>query len=409
MTLTRIGLVVALFPALTCVATGAAEPTTPPLLALEWHENPSTPPNLTLVRADPVSLQGVGQRLELGNDASLFGWAFSPDHSQLALGSSLGASLRFIDLGRMRLAHELDGAAGAVEAVAWLTPARLLAESFGPSRTDLLVVDPTQQRVVRRAHLPGEVVATARAGDRIILLLSPRERIGPSRLVTADAQGRLQVRTLKHIWSGGRWLRQHRVRQVRTPALTVDPSAGRAYVIGPSGPVAEIALDQLTVTYHILQRRVLAKAIQGAQRTARWLPNGLIAVSGWNGSVSRNGVSTSEPAGLKLIDPRTWAVRTVNASTNFFLVTDSLLLTSERSAAGGDPETLIGYSFDGKETLRTTLERPLGVLEAAGRYAYNWDPTSKLMTVLDLASGSVLNQAATPYLTFIGNQDGLGA
>ena len=49
------------------------------------------------------------------------------------------------------------------------------------------------------------------------------------------------------------------------------------------------------------------------------------------------------------------------------------------------------------------------MLEAAGRYAYSWDPTSKLMTVLDLASGSVLNQAATPYVTFIGNQDGLGA
>ena len=31
------------------------------------------------------------------------------------------------------------------------------------------------------------------------------------------------------------------------------------------------------------------------------------------------------------------------------------------------------------------------------------------MTVLDLASGSVVNEAATPSLTFIGNQDGLGA
>jgi hypothetical protein len=132
----------------------------------------------------------------------------------------------------------------------------------------------------------------------------------------------------------------------RFPALAVDRANDHAFVIDPDGTVATVALGSLAVSSHVprastslfarfdrwLQPAAQAKGDNGPWRQAQWLGNGLLAVSGsnWRASGQMRGNVISEtlsdrPAGLEIIDTRTWHVHTLDPNADSFTVANGLL------------------------------------------------------------------------------------
>jgi len=70
------------------------------------------------------------------------------------------------------------------------------------------------------------------------------------------------------------------------PGVAFDPAPGRVFVVDPGGLVAEVELATLAVAYHsvgpALSPLARAEACESRWRTARWLGDGLIAVSGFD-------------------------------------------------------------------------------------------------------------------------------
>jgi len=177
-------------------------------------------------------------------------------------------------------------------------------------------------------------VRAAATRDRLVLLASPLERIGPVRLQVVDDQGRLRSVELHRVKAGYQnppdWDRPGAYGISRDAGLAVDPDGGRAFVIAADAPVAEVDLASLRVTYrHLRQpasllRRMAhwlvppaqAKQVAGAWRSACWLGEGTLAVWGASSSITGATVETQRQevrrSGLKLIDTRGWTVRTLD-------------------------------------------------------------------------------------------------
>src|SRR6266508_3767674 len=179
------------------------------LLGIKWEGQAAT-----LVRVDPRSLRTVGREaIPLGRHTS--SWTFSPDGSQVALGTAEDpARLRLIDLAGMRVLGDAKLGRGSVEAAAWLSPTRLVAAVETP--------------------------------DRGLVLFS------------LDADGRVEARTLDRIHAGIEIDEQSEegIGRGRGPGLAIDAEGRRAYVVGAEEPVAEIDLDRMAVNYHSLAEPV---------------------------------------------------------------------------------------------------------------------------------------------------------
>jgi hypothetical protein len=292
-----------------------------------------------LARLDRRTLRPLpGPRVRLRYGISGYGW--SPDRSLLVLGDVDDDTLHLVDPVRLRrLATIRFGiVAAAPQGFAWLGPRRLavVAGSSGDGST-LLMVDPVARRVLSRRPLPPAGLSLAGAGDRLVLLSSPPERIGPVRLLVVDRSGRTRSLELSGIDAGFQnppdWDRPAAYGTGRDAALAVDPQGGRAFVVAAGAPVAEVDLASLRVTYrHLRQpasllRRLAhwlvppaeAKLAAGTWRAGCWLGGGTLAV--WGAETSVVGDTPAEQrvdrrlAGLKLIDTRSWTVRTLDLAT----------------------------------------------------------------------------------------------
>ena len=122
------------------------------------------------------------------------------------------------------------------------------------------------------------------------------------------------------------------------------PAGNRAYVIGAGEPFAEVDLAAMTVAYHGAGAgsRSLAKAVNGPERTATWLGNGLIAVTGSDAhSVvgAKDGQSFEHvwwtPAGLTLVDTKDWSSRLIDPNATSVEVANGLLLATGPGIAPG--------------------------------------------------------------------------
>lgn len=379
----------------------------------------------TLVRLEPSSLTRLsGPTVPLGRSA--FAWSFTADRTKVAIGGQEG--LRFVDtramrpLGRLSLPHRLalpsNGGTATffgVQPLAWLAPRRVLV--LAPPR-ELLVVDPVARRVIARRPLGGWVGRWARTDRRLVLLVHSPERIGPARIVVSNADGALRSVRLDRIVAGTK-LEDAATFRSRTmmPGLAVDRARERAYVVGAAGTVAEIGLANLAVAYRepSTSRSVLGrlrdwleplargKITSGAIRDARWLGNGLLAVSGSDfravpGASGRDGQATSA-AGLQLVDTRDWSVRTIDESVSAFTFSDGLLLgwgvTNGADASAGSG--VVAYELDGRLRFRLFAGERIGWVGAAGGYGYvpleaeNW---SGGVRIVDLTDGSVVAKPA---------------
>jgi hypothetical protein len=293
-----------------------------------------------LARLDPRTLRPLpGPRVRLRYGISGYGW--SPDRSLLVLGDLDDDALHLVDPVRLRrLATIRFGiVAEAPQAFAWLGPRRLavVAGSSGDGST-LLMVDPVARRVLSRRELPPADLSAVGAGDRLVLLSSTLEGIGPVRLLVVDDSGRARSLELSGIHAGFQdlpdWDRPGAYGVGRRAALAVDPEGGRAFVVAADAPVAEVDLASLRVTYrrprqpvsllrrlaHWLVPPAEAKLVAGTWRAACWLGDGTLAVWG-----AETGVVGDTPAerrvdrrltGLELLDTRSWTVRTLGPAAD---------------------------------------------------------------------------------------------
>jgi hypothetical protein len=295
----------------------------------------------TLVRVDPRALLPLhAHALKLGPVGS---WSFSPDRSRLVVATARRdrgrwvPTLRFLDALTLRPTSELVVGRDAVAALVWLRSDRLLAVRQAP-RTNafsVVVVDAVAGRVLKTEPIAGEIVRLVPTATQLVALVAPRDAIASPRLVVLDANGVARSRTLERIRAGAQRGERETERYER-PGLAVD--AERAYVVSAGGPVAEIDLGTLAVTHHELAQRKLsavAKASEGWSRRALFLGDGLLAVSGKDEEVwtTAEGMMNlrDRPAGLSLIDTRTWNVRTVDGDADSFVRADRLLYLTRQS------------------------------------------------------------------------------
>jgi hypothetical protein len=251
-----------------------------------------------LVRLHRGSLKRVrGRRVALGPNPGA--WAFSPDGKRLAIGVERELGVRIVDVPRMRTVTDVKTRNGQINAVAWLTPRRIV----GVEETGLFAIDPVARRLVRSEALDQHPVGVGRTTDALVLLLAPRDEIGAARLALVDAEGRLRSVVLDRIVAGSRHPTEADGPPGESwrPGLAVDDAGNRAFVVGSGAPIAEIDLASLAVRYHDttrpasllgrlrdwLEPRAHAKGpVAGGWRTARWLGGGLLAFSGEDGRIT---------------------------------------------------------------------------------------------------------------------------
>ena len=215
--------------------------------------------------------------------------------------------------------------------------------------------------------------------------------LGPSRLALAGPEGRVRYANLDRIQSGnraegGREPARFIVHEWN-PGLAVDPQGVRAFVVQSAAPIAEVDLRTLSVRYHSLSQPISllgrlhdwlepkaeAKAQEGPTRQALWLGNGLLAVTGNDGHATIAGAGEQEwatAAGLKLIDTRSWSIRTLDRSSTRATIVAGTLLASgliwdsrtQRFQGAG----LTGYSLDGTRRYHLYGDEPVEALYGDG-------------------------------------------
>jgi hypothetical protein len=373
------------------------------LLGISWEGQTAM-----LVRIEPPSLRPVGtERIALGRATS--SPSFSPDESQLALATAEDpARLRLIDVVRMRAVGDVELGRGSIEATAWLAPGRLVAAIETPDGVVLATIDIAERRVLSRRPLGGQIADLGRLRDRLVLLLSPRGAIGPARLATIDAEGSVEAVTLERTYAGIELdeSSQEGLGKGRGPGLAIDQALRRAYVVGAGEAVAEVELDGLRVGYHELARPVSllgrlrnwleptaqAKGVSGPFRHARWLGNGLVAVSGYDDQTYIDASGTwhyeGTPAGLTLIDTNDWSTETVDEKTSSFSFVARTLV------ALNDDGSIRGYAIDGTETFAFANLEPIGIVLTAGHYAYVFRMDNSV-AVIDVREPAIVGRLKT--------------
>jgi hypothetical protein len=370
-----------------------------------------------LARLDPRTLRPLpGGRLKLPGSWPML--AVAPDRSMAVLGSEAG-DLTVIDLLRLRrLGTVQTGLPGAAAfGWGWVGPSRLLL--IGTSHeaaTEVLVVDVGTRRLVRQQRFGGVVQGYARLPNGLALLVTPANAIGRARLVVADAG--LRTVTLAEINAGFKQFDDTdgsgpRMEQA-LPGIAADPVGRRVYVVPGNGPVAEVDLATLAVTYHRLGRSASpwqrlarwwappaeAKILFGPSRNALWLGDGQLAVTGYDGSAK--GQHMEVPSGLELIDTRTWTVRQVDRrSSSAVLAAGRLLAFGTAFGTGPDGANqgfgLTLYGPGDRQPVHRFGAKQVGWVQVNGDLAYVQLLDANLSdlegyAVVDLRSGHVLDK-----------------
>lgn len=388
----------------------------PPVLGVSYRS-----PRGALAWFDPATLEALpGRKAPLAGHTG--SWAFAADRGVLAIASCAGDAeprpgVRLVNARAMRVLGDvrLSPYRGCASALTWLRRDRLLGVVSGGAGDEwqLVVVDPVARRVLRRSGLPASPMAVARTGEDLVLLLGSLDAFAPARLAVVDAEGRIRLMTLERIVAGTVSTREGDAYRARTiqPGLAVDPDGRRAYLVPASGPLAEVDLESLAVSYHELDRpsplgRLLrwldpaaqAKVLEGPVREARWLGGGTIAVSGSDYSIVRTRAGeervVAAPAGLSLIDTRSWTSRVLDREASGFATASGLVITQGGRWDSGEERGLgpglRAFDLDGRERWRLHPGE-YRWLDPAGPVGYVWLGEGSA-EVVDLATGAVLQR-----------------
>jgi hypothetical protein len=295
-----------------------------------------------LVVLDPETLEVAdGPSVVLGPQFGVT-WAFSPDRSHFVYADS--SRLRFFDLFTFTLERDLFFLGGGD--VAWLDAQTVvMLRRADTNAVEVDKVDASTHAVRSRQLLKGTVLATRTLPGMVVALLGRSGKIGPARLLVVGS-GRARVVALPTVRAGTVWARNPPVGTMRLPALALDEATRTAYVADPSGFVVEVPLGTLQPVIHAL-RGSFAKVVHSSQRRALALGDGLLAITGEELSPER-----LQPAGLQLVDTRTWSSR--------------LLELGARAAwASGEGLLVAGASWD--RSAHTRAAMGLALLDRAGQ------------------------------------------
>ena len=387
-----------------------------------------------LTRIDESTLRPIGRpSARLGFVAT---WAVSrSDPRLLAVGARMFDNdredfVRFVNAGSLRLVKRTVPLGGWARALLWSRPDRVVAlvgRCCTPG-TWVVTIDPGARRVVSRVELEGDVSVVARAADSLVLLVTPRQQIGPSRLDVVGADGAVRSVALPRVIAGSFWPdgtdpNVEPIGSMRLPALAVDSVSGHAYVVQPDGPAAEIDLASLAVFYRdlagspsLLRRfsgwltpQAEAKGVNGSSRTGIWLGDGLLAVTGADERAVKTGDRldvSGTPAGLAIVDTRDWTVRALDPGADWVTPVDGLLLATGSRWTSDAPEPtgmgLAAYGADRSLRFRLLPGRPVWVEAALAGRAYvsiTTESNTSPVEVVDLASGKVVGERTSPVPT----------
>ena len=312
----------------------------------------------------------------------------------------------------MRALGTVDvGAAPFVEKLHWVRRDLLLASLGGvPSR--VAAINPVTREVLSVQKLGGTMLSSEPAGDSLVFLVAPSRGIGAARLVAFDGR-ELRSAELQEIragWSEEGSQEDYRAHQ-SVPALAVEPSGARALVVPAGGRLAEVQLACMQVSYHDpsepvsllgrlrdwLEPAAHAKMIEGPDRNAVWLPNGLVAVSGGQYSTDGDQVEMT-PAGLSLIDPTDWSVHRLSDEPSQVTFRGGAVLASAWKE-GSEEQTLMAFSPDGTPRFTLTREADFSQTNGGHLYATAYDGTR--FEIIDLETGETVGRAAPQRETWL--------
>jgi hypothetical protein len=171
----------------------------------------------------------------------------------------------------------------------------------------------------------------------------------------------------------------------------VDVAGNRAFVIGAGEPVAEVDLGTLAVTYQG-GSRTITKLFDGPVRAATWLPNGTIAVTGFDGHVTTDATGvvteTDVASGLVILDPGDWSSRMVDPNASAVAVSGSTLLAYSWLSSNG----ISAYDLDGTPLVRALNGWSVGGAQLGGgaAFVYATNGNGYQFVAVDLGSGHVL-------------------
>jgi hypothetical protein len=386
-----------------------------PLVGVIASDNLAT----ELARLDPKTLRPLpGARLKLAGSWPML--AVAPDRSRAVLGSEAG-DLTVVDLVHLRQlgAVQTDLPGAAIFGWGWVGRSRLLLiDTSQQAATQVLAVDVSTRRVVRRQRLNGVVQGYARLPHGLALLVTPANAIGRARLVVSDANAGLRAVTLAEINAGFKQFDDTdgsgpRMEQA-VPGIAADPAGRRVYVVPGDGPVAEVEVASLAVTYHRLGRSVSpwqrlarwwappaeAKILSGPSRNALWLGNGQLAVTGHDGSAKSH--HREIPSGLQLIDTTAWTVRRVDRHASSALLAAGRLLAFGTAFGTGPGGANQGYGLTlygpgDRRPVHRFGAKQVGWIQVNGHLAYVQLMDANLSdaegyAVIDLRSGRLLHQ-----------------
>jgi hypothetical protein len=376
----------------------------------------------SLTRLDE-GLNAYGRHLRVGE---LDAWTLSHQGGIAALSThpfespGMQDSIRFVALGSLRLVPRTIPLGGSALAMLWANPHRIVAlvQDCCTNTVSIAVIDPGARRILSSAALTGDTATWTRAGDQLLVLVTPTNAIGPAQLVIVDATGGVRTVKLSPIVAGRSWPEDRSAPMLGTqhiPAIAADSAAGRAYVIQPDGVAAEVSLESLEVSYHELapasvvarlsawlQPGAQAKGMNGTAWHGVVLGNGFVAVTGTVERAVVNGNTeqmSSSPAGLAIVDVRNWTIRTLDRGADSVAVTDGLLLATGRSWTSTEQRStggmgLAAYGSDTKLRYHLFAGDSAWVGQTWGGRAYV--SIGGKTTVVELATGRVVEQRAGP-------------
>jgi hypothetical protein len=314
----------------------AAAPAVRSSVPAVWHSDIGYCSRSTLLRVDPDTLEPLrGPRLGVRDD--FHGPTLSPNRGEAALDGAGPARIVLADIQRMRRLGtvRLGGVLDDAETIAWTRPRMLVAldvrsDAHRVALTKVVAVDPRERRILSAARFSwwAALAHGETRGGRVVLLLAAWTHLTAPLLVVVDRDGAIRQLALDRLVAGVGYAPPDEIR--RFPALALDPVRERALVVDEGEPVAEVDLRTLAVTYHAVAGLAVAdpalagpaqetgtdNPVRGPRRLAVWLDGGIVAVSGYDsytGSIPSGGWGDSAaPAGLQLLDTRTWTVRTID-------------------------------------------------------------------------------------------------
>jgi hypothetical protein len=372
----------------------APAPVPKSVLAVFIHE---VGPGSELARVDPLTLKARSRLLRLASGSA---WitALSPNRKHVAASGGLGtASVELVDLRRMRSRGVIDlEMDGDLRFLSWEHGLVAVVDDY--ERRAVVTIDPGSRTVTARHPLDGTILQVeSGVAGQVVLLLGPREGIGPLRLAVAGGKS-MTVAAVPNITGGTSVERDGddiRAREV-IPALVVDRERRRALVYS-EGTVVEISLDDLTAATHDVSEPVLvwrrfrdwleptaqAKIVEGYYRSGEWIGEGRFAVSGMDFSEEEN-----TAAGLSIVDTESWTLRKVDDGATEVAVSGDTLLTFGYHTADG----VRGFDLAGHERFHLLRGRSAWI-QLVGNLVYAQIEDGSRVAVIDPAIGRKIGVA----------------